>query len=100
MMGLRLLYRDWRGGDVTILLVALALAVAIVTGLGIFSERLGNAISAQSTRLLGADMVVESPRPMGPVDAGHGRGGGAGAVRARFRSPLWRRPLIASRLAA
>ncbi len=64
MLGLRLLYRDWRGGDITILLVALALAVAIVTGLGIFSERLGNAITAQSTRLLGADMVVESPRPM------------------------------------
>jgi putative ABC transport system permease protein len=64
MMGLRLLYRDWRGGDVTVLLVALALAVAIVTGLGIFSERLGNAIGAQSTRLLGADMVVGSPRPM------------------------------------
>ena len=64
MIGIRLLYRDWRGGDVTILLVALALAVAIVSGLGIFSERLGNAITAQSTRLLGADMVLESPRPL------------------------------------
>lgn len=64
MIGLRLLYRDWRGGDVTVLLVALALAVAIVTGLSIFSERLGNAITAQSTRLMGADMVLESPRPV------------------------------------
>ncbi len=64
MIGLRLLYRDWRGGDVTVLLVALTLAVGIVTGLGIFSERLGNAITAQSTRLLGADMVIESPRAL------------------------------------
>lgn len=64
MIGVRLLYRDWRGGDVTILLVALSLAVAIVSGLGIFSERLGNAITAQSTRLLGADLVLESPRPL------------------------------------
>jgi putative ABC transport system permease protein len=64
MIGLRLLYRDWRGGDVTVLLVALALAVAIVTGLSVFSERLGNAITAQSTRLMGADMVLESPRPV------------------------------------
>jgi putative ABC transport system permease protein len=64
MIGLRLLYRDWRGGDVTVLLVALALAVAIVTGLSLFSERLGNAITAQSTRLMGADMVLESPRPV------------------------------------
>ena len=64
MIGLRLLYRDWRGGDVTVLLVAIALAVAIVTGLGVFSERLGNAITAQSTRLMGADMVLESPRPI------------------------------------
>lgn len=64
MIGLKLLYRDWRGGDITILLVALTLSVAIVTGLGIFSERLGNAITAQSTRLMGGDLVIESPRPL------------------------------------
>lgn len=66
MMGLRLLYRDWRGGDITVLLVALVLAVGIVTGLGVFSERLGRAITAQSTSMLGADLVIESPRPLDP----------------------------------
>ena len=63
-IGLRLLYRDWRGGDVSILLTALTLAVAIVTGVGLFSERLGNAIIARSSGMLGADLVLQGPRPL------------------------------------
>ena len=63
-MGLRWLIRDWRGGDISILGVALSLAVAIVTGVSLFSERLGNAIVARSNSMLGADLVVQGPRPL------------------------------------
>ncbi|MFQ3323340.1 MAG: putative ABC transport system permease protein [Pseudomonadales bacterium] len=62
MLGLRLLLREWRGGDLGILLAATALAVGIVTGIGMFAERLGGAINAQSSDLLGADLIVQTPR--------------------------------------
>jgi putative ABC transport system permease protein len=64
MLGLRLLLREWRGGDLGILLAATALAVGIVTGIGMFAERLGGAINAQSSDLLGADLIVQTPRPI------------------------------------
>lgn len=60
MLGLRLLWRQWKAGDLGILLLATFLAVAIVTGLGLFTERLAGSINAQSNKLLGADLVMES----------------------------------------
>jgi putative ABC transport system permease protein len=67
MLGLRLLLREWRGGDLGILIAATALAVGIVTGIGMFAERLGGAINAQSSDLLGADLIVQTPRPIKAV---------------------------------
>jgi putative ABC transport system permease protein len=67
IVALRLAYRDWRGGDLSLLLVAMIMAVAIVTGIGLFTERLGNAILAQSSDLLGADLVLSAPRPVADV---------------------------------
>lgn len=64
LLGLRLLLRELRGGELSILVIATVLAVGIVTGIGVFTERLGYAINAQSSDLLGADLVVEAPRPI------------------------------------
>lgn len=60
----RLLRRNWRSGEIKILSVALVLAVAIVTGINVFAERLERSLIAESTQFLGADKIVRSSQPI------------------------------------
>lgn len=59
-----MLVRDWRGGELGILIVALVLAVAVVSGISAFTTRLQNALEQESHRFLAADRVVRSGRDM------------------------------------
>ncbi len=63
-IGLRLLAREWRAGELRLLAFALVIAVASVTLLGFFADRLGRAMTAQSADLLGGDLLLSSPRPV------------------------------------
>jgi len=63
----RLLRRDWRAGEIQALLFALAIAAATTTAITAFSERLKLAFGEQTGELLGADLVVESSRPISPA---------------------------------
>jgi len=63
-LSLILLRRDWRAGELRLLLVALAVAVAAVSTVGFFIDRLGNALSNQATQLLGGDVVVSADHPI------------------------------------
>lgn len=56
----RLLVREWRGGELGILVAAIVLAVAVVVGISVFVARLQSALESESTRFLAADMVVAS----------------------------------------
>ena len=57
-----LLVRDWKAGELRLLLAALAVAVAAIATVGVFVDRLGQALTLQATQLLGADVVLVSDR--------------------------------------
>ena len=63
-LAMRLLARNWRSGEQRILVAALVIAVAASTAIGFFTDRLGRGMANQSADFLGADLVLESPRPV------------------------------------
>jgi len=60
----KLLLRDWRGGELGILMAALVLAVGVVVGISAFVTSLQAALEDESRRFLAADQVVSSRRPI------------------------------------
>jgi putative ABC transport system permease protein len=60
----RMLARDWRGGELGVLVIALVLAVGVVSGISAFTTRLQSALEQESHRFLAADAVVQSSRDM------------------------------------
>ncbi len=63
-MAMRLLARDWRAGELTLIAVAVFIAVASVTTVGFFTDRVHQALTRQANQLLGADLVISSNRPL------------------------------------
>ncbi|MEO6698743.1 MAG: ABC transporter permease, partial [Paraperlucidibaca sp.] len=63
----RLLLRDIRAGEIWLLLMALILAVAATTSLRFFSASLEQGLTRQAASLLGADLVLDSSRPLRPA---------------------------------
>ena len=62
-LGWRALLRDLRGGDLRLLVVAVTLAVAALTSVGFFSDRLQAGLQRDAGQLLGGDVVVASDNP-------------------------------------
>jgi len=73
-LSLRALQRDWRSGELRVLALALAIAVASITSVGFFTDRVHQVIERQASELLGADLVVISSAPIDHRFAGHARG--------------------------
>ncbi|MBT8441526.1 MAG: ABC transporter permease [Gammaproteobacteria bacterium] len=60
------LLRDLRAGELSVLLTAIIVAVAAMTAVGFFTDRVGRAIQMQAGAALAADVVVSSPAPIEP----------------------------------
>ena len=60
----RLMWRDWRGGELRLLFLALMLAVTSVTGIALFTDRLERALLLESANMLAADRVLHSREPV------------------------------------
>ena len=62
-LGWRSLWRDLRSGELRLLMVAVTLAVAALTSVGFFSDRLQGGLQRDARQLLGGDVVVVSDNP-------------------------------------
>jgi putative ABC transport system permease protein len=72
----RLLARDWRSGEVLVLLAALTIAVAAMSAVTFFTDRVRQAVSQQAGEALAADLRVSSvialPESLQTVAGRHG----------------------------
>ena len=59
----RLLGRELRSGELRLLLAALVVAVAAVTAVGFFTDRVRLALEQESQQLLGADLLLVADHP-------------------------------------
>src|SRR6185437_8027799 len=60
----RMLRRNWAAGELRVLLLALFIAVASVTTVGFFADRVQAALDRQANELLGGDVVVIADHPV------------------------------------
>lgn len=61
LLGLK---RDWRSGELRLISTAILLAVASLTSVSFFTDRVRQATEIQATELLAADLVLRSSRPI------------------------------------
>jgi putative ABC transport system permease protein len=58
--------RDFRAGELRLLALAVLLAVAALTAVGFFADRLNNGLTRDARQLLGGDALVGSDKPTPP----------------------------------
>lgn len=68
-LALRSLGREWKSGELGVLLLALVIAVAALTGVGFLVNRIALAVERQASEVLAADLRLESPQPLAEADA-------------------------------
>ena len=65
-LAVRLLGRDWKAGETLVLLVALLVAVAAMSAVGFFTDRVRQALTQQAGEALAADLKIESDTLIDP----------------------------------
>lgn len=66
-LALRLLARDWRAGELRVLMLALLVAVTCVTSVAFFTDRINQALQQQAGELLGGDLRLVADHPLPPA---------------------------------
>lgn len=62
-LAINLLRRNWRSGELKLLGFSLMLAVAVLSGIAIFTDRLETTLISESNSVLGADYIVRGSKP-------------------------------------
>ncbi|MEX3824668.1 hypothetical protein AB3X93_41530, partial [Paraburkholderia sp. BR14262] len=65
----RMTARDWRAGELTMLLFALVLAVAALASVGFLADRLQRGLERDARRMIAADFIVRADHPVDPMFA-------------------------------
>ena len=75
-LALRTLLREWRSGELGVLVLAITVAVAALTGVGFLVDRIGIAVDNQAGEVLAADLRLESGQAMDDkaIEEGRRRG--------------------------
>ena len=66
-LALRQVARDFRAGELRLLVVAVMLAVAALTAVGFFADRLNHGLARDARQMLGGDAIVASDQPLPPT---------------------------------
>src|SRR5512144_416860 len=82
-LSLNLLRRDWRAGEWRVLLLALVLAVGSLATVGMFADRVRQALQQEATSLIGADLRITSTRPLPSLYRSSAEARGLRAVESR-----------------
>lgn len=75
----RQMRHDFRAGELRLVLVAVILAVAALTAVGFFADRLQSGLLRDAAQLMGGDVVVHSDHPVPPTFVEKGRALGLSA---------------------
>jgi putative ABC transport system permease protein len=79
----RMLRRDARAGELRLLVAALVVAVAALTAVGFFADRVRQALEREANQLLGADLLLTADHPWPPAVADEARQRGLSLVETR-----------------
>ena len=63
----RMLLRDWRAGELSVLALALLLATAALTSVAFLTDRVGRALTLESHQMLGGDLLLSADHPWSPA---------------------------------
>jgi putative ABC transport system permease protein len=65
-LSFQLLMRDWRSGELKVLIAALLIAVTCVTSVVFFTDRIAQALEYQASELLAADLRIAADHEINP----------------------------------
>lgn len=63
LLSLRMMRRDWRAGELTVLGIALVLAVTALSSVSFLADRVEQGLTLQSHQLLGGDLLLSADHP-------------------------------------
>ena len=77
----RLLNREWRAGELRVVLAALVVTVTSITAVGLFTDRMERAMVVGANELLAADLLLVSSSPLDPTISAEARRRGLATAR-------------------